>query len=439
LKKSLPASLILLCPLALAQVGTFSGPGILSRDQSGVGQRSGQDVDLKYFVNGTGVYDTGMTPYAVTSSGTLVQPGGLFGMEVGLGGYGKHAFRRGVLGLDYSGNFRHYTSASNFDGSNQQLNIDYLYQKSRRLVFDFAGSAGTQNFGTSLGALGGSVNSSPVNSSSLLFDNRTSYYQTSMETRYAVTGRTAFSMGGSFYSIHRRSRALVGVNGYTLQGAISHQISRSTFIGASYQHTHYDFPRAFGESDINSYTGNWSTAMGRNWTLAVTGGVFVADVQGVQSTALDPVIATLLGISSVNTIFYQRNTLPMGSIALTRQFRRANWTGRYGRTVSPGNGVFLTSQQESYGTSFSYTGFRRWSLSGEFGVNEMSSIGQGLLPLTQTGGGATISYNMGKGFNLNAAYTRRHQDLQATSFQRDSSRISLSIFFSPGTVPISFR
>jgi hypothetical protein len=46
---------------------------------------------------------------------------------------------------------------------------------------------------------------------------------------------------------------------------------------------------------------------------------------------------------------------------------------------------------------------------------------------------------VGKGFNLNAAYARRHQDLKANSFQRDSSRISFSIFFTPGTVPISFR
>jgi len=427
--------------LAFAQ-SNFSGPGILSGGAgSSVGQRSGQDVDLRYFVNAAGVHDTGFTPYAVTSGGTLVKPGTLMGLEVGLGGYGRHTFRRSVLGLDYSGNFRHYPSSPSYDGSNQRLSLSYMLQKSPRLSFDFNQSAGTQNYGTAFGSNAGPVDAQDVvvDSNSLLFDNRTSFFQTSMNTRYAISGRTIITMGGNYNTILRQSNALVGVNGYALHGSINRRISRSSTIGVSYQHSHYDFPRAFGESDIEMYSGGWSTTFARSWTVAITAGVFTSAVQGIQSTALDPSIAALLGIGSVQTIFYKENIMPMGTVSLGKQLRRASWNLNYGRTVTPGNGVYLTSRQETYGAGYSYTGIRRLSFSTNFGVTNLGSLGLDLRPYRQITGGASLSYNLGAGFNLNAGYARRHQDIQANSFQQNSSRVSVGIYFSPGSIPISFR
>jgi hypothetical protein len=428
---------LVLSPVMLAQ-GTFQGPGLISRGTGGVGQRSGQDVDLKYFVNAQGVYDTGLTPYAVTQDGTLVQPGALSGVEVGIGGYGRHDFRRSTFGVDYRGNFRHYPGASKYDGSNQQLDLEYTYQKSRRLAFDFVEAAGTQTFGTAFGAFAG-LTDTVVNTSSILFDNRINYIQSTFTTRYALSGRTTISVGGSQYSVHRQSSALVGVNGYNLTGAISHRLSRKTIIGATYQHTHYDFPRAFGESDINLYLGNWSTTIGRDLELTISGGMFVSDVQGVQRTALDPEIAALLGISSVQTIFFKKNYMPLTTVAFAKHFRRANLTGTYTRTVSPGNGVFLTSRQEAFTAGYAYTGLKKWSLSVGGGGTNMTSLGQDLVPYTQIYATANIGYKLPGGLNIVGSYSRRHQDIEATTFRRDSSRVSLGIFFSPGELPISFH
>jgi hypothetical protein len=436
LKKSLITILFLVCPSAFAQ-GGFEGPGVLSRGSGTVGQRSGQDVDLRYFVNATGVYDTGLTPYAVTRVGTLVQPGSLYGVEAGLGGYGRHTFRRSVIGLDYSGNFRHYPGAPTFDGSNQRLSLDYTLQKSRRLIFDFNQAAGTQNFGTAFGAPG--AGDAPVDASLLLFDNRTSYYQTAQTTRYALTGRTTISMGGSYYAVHRQSNALVGVKGYNLTGTLQHRISRSSILGANYQHTHYDFPRAFGEANIDMYMGTWATAFGRGWNIELGAGAFTSKVEGVENTALDPAIAALLGITSVQTIYYRESLVPMGQVVLKKQFRRATWSANFKRTVSPGNGVYLTSLNETYGSSYSYTGIRRLSVTLDGTVSSLKTLGQNLQDYRWLGGSASMTYKLGAGFNLTAAYTRRRQDIQAQSFQRDSSRISLGIYFSPGAVPISLH
>lgn len=273
----------------------------------------------------------------------------------------------------------------------------------------------------------------------MLFDNRTSYLNATMTTRYALSSRTSITMGGSQYSVHRQSKALVGVRGYTLDGTIQRQISRDTSIGTGYTHLHFDYPNAFGESDINVYNGSWARRLGRTWTLRLTGGVFAAAVQGVQSTALDPSIAALLGISSIRTIFYKENLLPMGSVNLSKRFRRANFAMNYGRTVMPGNGVYLTSRQETYGGSFAYTGFRRFSFSATASNYKIDSLGQNLRPYSQLMASTSASYHVTGGLNVSATYARRRQDLQVSTFQQDSSRMSFSIVFSPGTVPVSFR
>jgi hypothetical protein len=430
------AALVLFSSLASGQLN-LGGSSALTNGIGTVGQRSGKDVDLKYYVSAMGIYDTGLTPYAISSGGTLVQLGGLKGVEAGIGGYGRHSFRRSSIGLDYSGNFRHYTHASNFDGSNQSLTLEHVYQPSRRLLMQTTANAGTQSFGTTLSALAGS--NAIVDSSSLLFDNRTSFVQTSFTTRYALTNRTSISMGGTFYAVHRQAAALVGVRGYSLQGSLNRQLSRRTFIGATFQHMHFDFPRAFGESDINSYTGTWQRTFGRNWSLNVIGGVFHSQVQGVESTALDPTIAALLGISSVNTIFYRANLLPTGNVIFTRQFRRSSLSGAYSRTVTPGNGIFLTTKQTSYGGTYSFTGLRRMSFSMTAGKAELSSLGPSLQPFNQLYGSVNLGYRISQGMNLSMSYARRRQDLVNSQLRPDSSRISIGISFSPGEIPVSLH
>lgn len=427
-------------PAVLAQFNpTFSGPDVLTRGAGSVGRRSGQDVDLRMFGNVTGVYDDGLLPFAIDSSGGLKPADALYGAEVGLGAYGRHTFRRSVLGLDYAGNYRHYTEATNLNGLNQALTLGYTRQQSRRLLLDFRQTAGTQTFGAAFGLDAALGSDSIVNQNSLLFDNRITFVQSSGTATYALSNRTAFSVGGTGYTVRRKAQALIGVNGYNLNGALQHQLSRRTTIGLRYSHVHFDFHRAFGESDINAYTGTYRLEFGRTWTLRVEGGILTTAVQGVQMSALDPTIAALLGVSSVRTIFYKENMLPTGEFSIQKDFRRSTFSANYVRTISPGNGVYLTSRQENYGAAYSYTGFRRWGLSLNVNSNKMDALGQQLQTFNQKSATGSISYRLGGSVNLTATYARRRQEIVNNVFQQDSSRIAFGIYFSPGEIPISFH
>jgi hypothetical protein len=417
----------------------FGGPGIISND-SGVGQRAGRDMALTYFGRIAGVSDNGFTPFQVDGTGAIRQPGTLYGVELSLGAYGRKAFRRSTLGIDFSGSARHYPNGSAYDASNQQLVMEYNMTKSNRTQFNLSQTLGSQNFGTGFsGATFSGGVEIPIDSTSLLFDNRMSYAQTGFTASHALTGRTTVSAGGSGYTIQRSSQALIGVKGYTLRGQLRHRQSRKMMYGMSYQHMHFDFAGFFGESDIDMMTADFGFALTRRLQLGVATGVFFSQVQGVRRTALPPDMAALLGIPSVATVFYQENFMPMATAQLQYVARSYSLQGQYARSVTPGNGVYLTSRVETFGANYSYNGLDRWSFSLGVFRSKLDSIGQGLVPFGQTQGNLNASYRLSRTLQLTSSYSRRFQDLRVASFPRESTRLSIGVAFSPSPIPISFR
>ena len=60
-----------LASTALAQSdGGYLGPAVLSSGASGIGNRSGHQVDLRYYGGVDGFYDSSIQPAAVNSKGT---------------------------------------------------------------------------------------------------------------------------------------------------------------------------------------------------------------------------------------------------------------------------------------------------------------------------------------------------------------------------------
>ena len=431
----------LLASVAEAQLSDYLGPSIMSRGAGDIGTRGGQNVDLRFFANLNVIYDSGFVPLATGTTGQIVDPGGLIGVEASIGAYGTHSWRRANLGLDYRGNYRHYNNQTYYDGSDQQLSLGYTYQKSRRLQLEFQGLAGTfsQGYGgvTSPGA-STDVNGGISPSSGLLFDNRSTFLQGGMDVTYLKSARNSFSVGGQGYDVMRQSKALVGMHGYMLHGTFEHRLSMNSSVGLTYSHIHYDFPRAFGESTADSLQLGYSTTFDRRrWTLRILGGGAQVEAEGLQTVALDPLVASILGVSTTVQTFYQRTIIPSVSGGLSRKFKSSNLGFSYSQGISPGNGVYLTSRQQMGGASFSYTGIRKTSLTAEGNYSSFSSLGQSLAPYRYFGGGGSVSYAMSHALHLTARYESRHQEIDLSTFQKNSYRMSFGIAFSPGDIPLS--
>jgi hypothetical protein len=423
---------------AAAQLSDYLGPGILTQGAGDIGTRAGQPVALRFYAEATAVYDTGLQPLAVTSTGALTQVNGLYGAEADIGVYGVHQWRQAQLGLDYRGSFRDYVNGSEYDGSDQHLSLGYTYQQSRRLYFDMQEVAGTLS--RSIGSVPGSapaIATAVDQPTSLLFDDREYYSESFAGMTYLLSARTSVTVGGSGFLVNQQNADLIGVDGYNAQGSVHYRLSKSATIGGEYSHQHYSYPGAYGQSDINSYTGVYATQIGRRWKFSIQGGVYQAEVRGLQEVALSPAIAALLGISNVSQTFYRKYTFPTGVARLSRQFKTSSLTFSYGRSVMPGNGVYLTSRTESATATYSYTGIRKTSLSISGGEYSLSSLGQGLQAYQQLNAGAGVSYGFYKALHVTARYDARHQEIDLADYRRTGYRAAIGIAFSPGAVPLA--
>ncbi|HML15860.1 MAG TPA: hypothetical protein VK419_02495 [Bryobacteraceae bacterium] len=422
---------------AFAQVGGYLGPGVLSSGAGTIGTRSGQQVDLRFFADVSGVYDTGYQPYEVDSKGNLVTINGLYGVQLDGGAYGTHSWRTAQLGLDYSGSFYDYTNATKYDGSMQSLAFGYTYQKSRRLSFDFRqiGGLSTINFASPVYLE--TPTSFVGQPTSAIFDSRFYYLQSSADMNIITSARTTFTIGGDGYWVRYSGQGLANLNGYNLRGEVQHRLSRTKTIGFIYERLHNDFAPAFGHSDINVGEGFYSTSLGRRWTFAINGGVFQSEVSGIQQVTLNPVLAALLGETTGTAAFYREDIYPSGSVNLTGKLKNSSLTLAAGEHVSPGNGVYLTSRMESGTLSYSYTGIKKWNFAIYGGYFKLAAIGQHLQDYSTWNGGANASYGLTRSFHLVARFDARDQQIHIVGYKNQGYRTTLGIAWSPGDVPLS--
>jgi len=424
---------------ASAQVSDYLGPGILTGGADTVGNRAGEQVDLRFYASLMGIYDNGIQPVSVDSKGNLIQVSGLYGLELGFGVYGVHNWRTAQLGLDYRGDLRDYPEDTGYDGTDHTLTLGYTYQKSKRLFFTFRGIGGT--YSNYLGAVAGETAASSTNNVNqptlLLFDNRTYFLQGNVGITYLLTPRTSVSLGGDGFTIQRQSSELVSSVGYGARANIRYRLNRVTSIGAEYDRIHYQYPGAFGHSDINVYNLLYSTQMGRLWTFSLSGGVDQVNTLGLQTVTLAPAIAALLGVSTTVHVFQAQNWVPSGQASISRKFKNANLYASYSRLILPGNGVYLTSRSENALLGYSYTGVRKVALTINGGYSSLDSLGQGIAPYHMYTGAASLTYNLTHALHAIARYDLRDQEIQLAGYRRDSFRATLGIAFSPGTLPLS--
>jgi len=432
----------LLASSAAAQVGDYLGPGVLTRGAGDIGTRNGQAVDFRFYADISALYDNGLEPFALGTNGKLVTASGLYGAQLDLGAYGTHDWRTSDLGLDYRGNFYDYANASQYSGSTHNLTLGYTYQKSRRLVFDFRQLAGTSSLGYGgpgfYGSPGVSGPTDVVNSpTTLLFDNRTYYIQTSVDANYIQSPTNIFTFGADGFFVRRQAQGLAGLDGYNAHGSYQHRLSRNRTVGVKYERLFYDFPPAYGQADINVAQVFYSDKLSRRWTFNISVGAFQAEVTGIQQVTLSPVVAALLGTTTGAQAFYRDNIYPSGNATLAGTFKTSTVSFGYSQVPTPGNGVYLTSRTTSGSVYYSYTGVRKWNFGVGGGYNKLQTIGQGIQPYTQFTGGGGFTYQLHRYLHLVGRYDARHQEINLYGFRATSYRATLGLAFSPGDIPLS--
>ena len=116
-----------------------------------------------------------------------------------------------------------------------------------------------------------------------------------------------------------------------------------------YQYMHFGFTRIFSSTDSHSIAASYSLAISRSTQLSAFGGVSRYETIFVQSVAIDPAIAALIGISSAERVSYQKNYSPNIAFRLAKTVPRGTIFVSASHSLMPGNGLFLTSTSTNAG------------------------------------------------------------------------------------------
>ena len=415
----------------------YEGPSILSRDKSLIGERGGKLLDFRYYGEVTGVYDSGLTPVSIQPTGNVPNVGS-YGAAVGFGVIGSHTRQKDKISLEYHGNYQHYTNNPFFDGTDQFLNLKYTREITRHVLLDLKETLGTttlaNGYFTFLPLTNTDLFAAPTNE---LFDNPTRYLQSRVDLTWQKTARLSFSIGGEGFLVRRRSLALAGLNGYRTRADAAYRLSRRQTVSINYAYYYFDYQRFFGNSNIQSVGLGYSIGLSRKWEFASQAGAFMIHTLGVETVALDPAVAAIVGVSTANVTFNRTTYTPMAQGRFIRRFNRSALNFGYTLGVVPGNGVYLTSRQNVGTVGYSYVGFRRLTASLDASYGTLSAVGQtiGQYSNFQSGGGVT--YRLLRDTHLTARYDYRHYTTQNSFYQKDSNRVTVGIAYSPGDRPLA--
>jgi hypothetical protein len=419
-------------------LGNYLGPGVLSRGVGDVGMRSGEQVDLRYYGGVSGIVDTNLQPFTLDAHGNLLRIHNLYGVEVNGGAYGVHHWKRSLLSLDYGGDYHHYLNSSSYAGSDQHLTLGYTVQPTRRWTLDLREGVGTLSVATSeLANAPSSDTNSAFTPATLLFDARTTFVQSSAYATYFKSARTSFTMGGSGFLQEQKFSGLSNSGGYTLTGSAQRRTSKVTTVGVSYSYSHYEFPGFHSNSDSNSYHGTFATALGPFWTFSLEAGVTVSEVNSQVTFALPAELAALLGQPTLTENAYSRTIYPSGSATLQRKFRHASLGFNYARGLSSGNGTTGTARLDNANLSLSYTGVRKLNIGLYGGYYSLTSVGQSSGKFDTYTGSTGFTYTLGHGVSLTARYAVNQQQIELGGFHRTTTRATVGLLFSPGTLPLA--
>jgi len=413
----------------------YSGPAILSRGET-PGAHTVAPIAFRPYIGVSGIYDTGLVPVAVTSTGGI-PTSDLYGLEANLGAYTYHVWKHTTLALDYKGDYRHY-STSTWDGTDQFLSLILTHQPSKRVTITMREQGGVYSnnyfLGSSLGALDPNYLQLPQND---IYDNRVIFAGVSTDLTYRLTHRLSFHVGGDGSLVRRQSSALYGMTSGVARGDLEYRISRHSTLGADYKFTYFEYTKGFGNTGIHSVGLNYSTQISQQVQLSARIGGARVESQSLTEVTLDPAVAALLGESVGIQAAYRLNYVPDMQVRLTDTLRRSQFSLSYSDQVVPGNGVYLTSRNNTGSASYSYTGIRHWNLGVNAMYGRMTALVQTVGAYSAYGGGVGITRDLGRGLHSVLRLDARHYDVAGGGLPTTTEyRVSLGVSFSPGDLPL---
>lgn len=430
------AALLAIADLAIAQ--GYGGPSMLSRGGNRPGRRGRSNADIAVYGAIRGTMETGLTPVQLEDDGTLVSQTA-YGLQAEIGAYGTHSWRRTIIGLDYRGDYRKTArrNANNYDGTNQVLSFDLQHRLNARTLLVFQENGGTTNRafgGFAAPAISDSQSLDLVNNE--VFDSRSYFSQTMGGIAYRKSARSTYFASSDLFFVRRTDPRLVDSRGFRVNGSYDYRINTGLSVGTVYTYMRYDFPQIFGRSDIQGLSLRINKQFTPNLGLTIVGGAFHLATSGTETVQLSPEIAAILGRTTGVESFARTDLIPQIEATLRYSLERSIFTIGYARTVTPGNGVYLTSQSDTASVGYNYTGIRKLSMGASSYYSRRKSLAIVTGPLSMYRVGTGLSYTLTRHINISSQLDYRTFDSPGVR-GREGFALFLGLSVSPARLPLS--
>ena len=396
-------------------------------------------IDFRPFLSITAGYDNGLNGVGVDPNGQPFNEASS-SIQVSGGVSGLHSWRHTQVGLDYTASVIHFPNRSFYDGFNQTLLLGVTHQMSRHVSLTVRTSAGLfgQNFNQPI--LPQTVPFDPSIAfipSNDFFDNRTMYFSTQADLQVQKSTRLSYSIGADGFMTRRRSTALYGVVGEGARGDVQYRLTRRSTIGGGYSYTHFSFNHIFSSTDLHGFVGSYAIRLTRSTEFSATLGAIRYETKFVQTVPVDPAIAILIGTASTRQVAYTTNWIPSGTGRLSYTMKRGVAYISGGRSITPGNGLFLTSSSTSLNGGYNYTALKRWSASALATYDRSTSLGNFLGEYNSYTVSANVSRQLIRYthavFTVNA---RKYGSGDFNNYNKWTYGVQLGLGFTPGDIPM---
>jgi hypothetical protein len=396
-------------------------------------------ISFRPFLEVTGVYTNGLSGVGVNSQGALGNEDSA-GLDLAGGISGVHSWKHTLLSIDYRGDVREYTKATYFDSSNQSLSMELKHQFTRHITFSFRENAGLFSQAYGLAGLSPTVPFDPATTyvpTTDFFDNRTLFTTTAGDLIIQKSARLSFDFGGTGFDTKRRSTALASVIGFSAHGDLQYRLTRRTTIGGNYTYTEFSYSGSSSNADMHSVAATYAIQLTRHLEFTGYAGAMRVETKFIQNVPVDPAIAALIGLSESTEIVYSARYVPNLSGRLSETFKKGVVYIAAGHTVTPGNGLFLTSVSTSVLGGYSYTGIRSWSFSLHGSYDNSQSVGNVVGNYKDASGGFSTAHQLGHGFHAIASFDlRKYGSSTFDQYNRLVYEGRVGFGWAPGDVPL---
>ncbi len=181
-----------------------------------------------------------------------------------------------------------------------------------------------------------------------LLNNTVHQSNTQAGVTYRQTARLSWDGTVSYFIIGQTEPGLTGMRGQQYSGDLNYRLTSRTTVGAYYSFTDYDYSHDVSHATSNGAGLIYSYAINRHMQLRTRFGLSQIKSRAYETITLPPDLAAILG-QSVSLINASSNLSTTDiSVQLIRDFGKSRSASlAFARGESPGNGLLLTSVEET--------------------------------------------------------------------------------------------